>query len=321
MMMVSPCDDDVPKTKTVVVRQVWASNLEEEFAHIKSILPLHGYVAIDTEFPGCIYKDKCHYSNLTPSQTYATMKANVDALNIIQLGLTISDYAGNLPDLGTDSCCIWEFNFKDFDIEKDPHDPEAIRMLQRQGINFSKNRVEGISSKDFRNLFFNSGLIFNRMMVQWITFHGCYDFGYLMKILLARELPQDIASFGSAMSNLLGEDMYDMKHLMDFCCDGGFNGGLERLGKTLNVERVAGKTHEAGSDSLLTLHVYFKFRNDYLAENFEEEEQTLIMSMCKGVIYGLEDIIRSRPPPEIYYPCGLVCYYPLLVTTFDNVAV
>lgn len=38
---------------------------------------------------------------------YQTMRCNVDLLKLIQLGVTLSDEEGNLPDK-----CTWQFNFK-----------------------------------------------------------------------------------------------------------------------------------------------------------------------------------------------------------------
>lgn len=44
----------------------------------------------------------------TPAdQCYQTMRANVDLLNIIQLGVTLFDAQGNTPR----GICTWQFNF------------------------------------------------------------------------------------------------------------------------------------------------------------------------------------------------------------------
>ncbi|KAK2986952.1 hypothetical protein RJ640_004913 [Escallonia rubra] len=54
------------------------------------------------------------------------------SLNLIQLGLTLTDIAGNLSDLGTDKTCICQFNFSDFDAAHDASAPNSIELLRRR---------------------------------------------------------------------------------------------------------------------------------------------------------------------------------------------
>ncbi|KAJ7960730.1 putative Ccr4-associated factor [Quillaja saponaria] len=274
--------------KPVIVRQVWAENLDFEFSLIRKVRPHYPLASIDTEFPGVIYRpnvDKAFYSQMSPSENYKIMKANVDAMNIIQIGLTLSDSYGNLPDFGTGTGYIWEFNFRDFSVEGDRQNPNSIELLRQQGIDFMKNREKGIDSMEFKRQILESGLLFKTSGMTWVTFHSAYDFGYLIKILIRRELPLNIEAFMWLVDFYFGPRVYDMKYMMKFC--NGLFGGLDRLAKTLGVERVAGKSHQAGSDSLLTLQTFMKLlENFYLKENHGKRDWNL--NEFEGVLYGLE---------------------------------
>ncbi|KAK4276256.1 hypothetical protein QN277_019224 [Acacia crassicarpa] len=240
----------------VIVREVWASNLQKELSLIHSVIPLISFVSFDTEFPGTIITpkvDKHMYSKLPPTTNYSFMKANVDALKIIQLGLTLSDSNGNLPHFGTQNAYIWQFNFSDFDVEWDYHNVKSIKLLEKQGIDFMKNRKDGVPSGLFRDFILKSGLLLN-FHITWVTFHSSYDFGFLIKLLIGRQLPPNVHLFRQLVARFFGPKIYDMKHIIKFC--NGLYGGLERVSQTLNVDRVVGNNHQAGSDSLLTLQTY-----------------------------------------------------------------
>ncbi|CAL5358360.1 unnamed protein product [Camellia sinensis] len=283
-------------SRCVIVRDVWADNLSFEFGLIRRVLNDYPNVAMDTEFPGTIIFSDKHYSCLSPSDNYFLMKSNVDALNLIQVGLTLSDNQGNLPDLYTDSCYAWQFNFRDFDIESDDlRNADSIKLLKRQGIDFKKNREEGIDSREFAKMLLWSGLVYKRPSKRWVTFHSGYDFGFLIKMLTHRELPENLETFMAMVHFYFGGNVYDIKHLMRDC--NGLNGGLERVAKALGVDRAAGKSHQAGSDSLLTMETFLKllkmvdtsFINRLIQEE-EEEEEGVGGSDCRfrSVLYGLE---------------------------------
>ncbi|KAI3448271.1 hypothetical protein Pfo_004936 [Paulownia fortunei] len=249
----------------IIVREVWQSNLVSEFYLIQQSLSRFPFASMDTEFPGTVYHPagvpEHLRSSLSPSAFYAVMKQNVDALNIIQLGLTLSDAHGNLPHFGTGSQYIWEFNFRDFDSDRDLQNSESISLLKRQGIDFLKNKQMGIDSSHFALLFKISGLgmsSFRRNMM-WITFHGPYDFGFLIKILTGRKLPVDLKEFMMLVRLYFGVAVFDLKNMIRFF---GLHGGLDRVAKSLNLERAAGKSHQAGSDSLLTMHAFVELRKN-----------------------------------------------------------
>lgn len=92
---------------------------------------------------------------------------------------------------------------------------------------------------------------FSNSSLSWITFHGAYDFGFLIKILTRRELPCDMGSFLGMVRLFFGVRVYDTKLMMGSMS--GLRGGLERVAKLLGVEQTTGRRHQAGSDSLLNL--------------------------------------------------------------------
>lgn len=164
------------KVKEVIIRQVWAYNLEYEFNRIRQAIHQHHIVSMDTEFPGVIHSPKLHCHYLQPYDNYYYLKANVNALKLIQFGLTLIDIKGNLPGFGSNNTYIWEFNFRNFDDNHDPCNQDSIHMPCRQGIDFNRNFRNGVNSMRFTELMFSSGLVFSKSLM-WITFNGAYDFG------------------------------------------------------------------------------------------------------------------------------------------------
>ncbi|CAN0847318.1 Probable CCR4-associated factor 1 homolog 11 [Linum grandiflorum] len=271
--------------RPVVIRSVWAGNLVSEFSLIRDVVDKYPLISMDTEFPGVVMRaqgvEQSHRAQ-DATDRYAILKANVDALKLIQVGLTMADKDGNLPDLnlGTGSCYIWEFNFRDFDVSRDSHAHDSVELLRRQGMDFEKNRKDGVEAAKFAELMMSSGLVLDPS-VSWVTFHSAYDFGYLVKCLTQKPLPDGLTEFLKLVRMFFGENVYDVKHLMKFGAH--LFGGLDRTCKTLGVERATGKSHQAGSDSLATLHAFQKMREKY----FNGREDGAIDKYA-NVLYGLE---------------------------------
>ncbi|CAK8532379.1 unnamed protein product [Lathyrus sativus] len=267
--------------KEVIIREVLAYNLEYEFNLIhRAIHEGHFIISMDTEFPGVIHFPKTDRRHLQTVDQYRYLKVNVDNLKLIQVGLTISDSEGNLPDFGTNNCYIWEFNFRDFDVNNDLCNQESVDMLRRQGIDFERNFCHGVDSRRFADLMLSSILVFNKS-VTWVTFSSGYDFGYLVKILTGMNLPNQLEDFLTVIEVLFGKNVYDMKHMMKFC--NSLYGGLERVAATHNVSRAVGNSHQAASDSLLTWQAF----NIMMKTYFKNDEA----SKHAGVLYGLESAV------------------------------
>ncbi|KAF2313009.1 hypothetical protein GH714_008740 [Hevea brasiliensis] len=236
----------VPKGDSIQIREVWNDNLEEEFALIREIVDRFNYVAMDTEFPGVVLRPVGNFKNIN-DYNYQTLKDNVDMLKLIQLGLTFSDENGICPLVGPTTSAF--------------------------GSLISKNNEKGIDVNRFGELLMSSGIVLNDG-VHWVTFHSGYDFGYLLKLLTCRSLPDTQAGFFDLI-NVYFPIVYDIKHLMKFC--NSLHGGLNKLAELLEVERV-GVCHQAGSDSLLTSCTFRKLRDNFFSGSTEK---------YAGVLYGL----------------------------------
>ncbi|GMG98952.1 hypothetical protein Nepgr_000792 [Nepenthes gracilis] len=260
------------KNNSIQIRNVWNQNLEEEFALIREIIDKYPYVAMDSEFPGVVIRPVGNFKSIT-DYNYQTLKDNVDMLKLIQLGLTLSDEKGNYPTCGTDKYCVWQFNFREFDVSEDVYASDSIELLKQCGIDFQKNNEMGIDSNRFAELLMSSGIVLNDC-IRWVTFHSGYDFGYMLKLLTCRSLPDTQAGFFHLI-NMYFPMVYDIKHLMKFC--NSLHGGLDKLAEQLEVERI-GICHQAGSDSLLTCATFMKLKEEFFKGSTEK---------YAGVLYGL----------------------------------
>lgn len=73
-------------------------------------------------------------------------------------------------------------------IRDDVFAQDSIDLLKESGIDFDKFERQGIDIHRFGELMTVSGLALNED-VKWVSFHSSYDFGYLLKTLSCKELP------------------------------------------------------------------------------------------------------------------------------------
>eukprot|EP00744_Colponema_vietnamica_P006312 GILI01009183.1.p1 GENE.GILI01009183.1~~GILI01009183.1.p1 ORF type:complete len:396 (+),score=87.75 GILI01009183.1:162-1349(+) len=264
-------------SKSSIIRDVWAENLEEEFALIRELVVDYPYVAMDTEFPGVVAKPVGSYKH--PYEFYyATLRYNVNLLKIIQLGISLLNEKGEVPE----GCCTWQFNFR-FNLAEDTFAQDSIELLKTGGINFDHFCEYGIEITRFSELLYSSGLVLNPE-VRWLAFHAGYDFGYLIRGLLNRDLPDKDEDFNVIFHQLF-PSVFDIKFVLRQT-DIMHSAGLDFLADSLSVRRL-GTAHQAGSDSLLTGHSFFKLLRDRLNRQMPYH--------ANGILYGLrEDAAASN---------------------------
>jgi CCR4-NOT transcription complex subunit 7/8 len=252
---------------------VWAHNLEEEFEKMMKVLEQYQYVAMDTEFPGIVIGDK--------SSRYKELRCNVDALRLIQLGLSFSNDKGESPDM---SC--WQFNF-DFDVHTDLHAADSIELLHRAGLDFRKHKDMGIDPHRFGEMLMQSGMVLSDQ-VHWVCFHGCYDFAYLIKVLSGAELPQSRGEL-LELCDLFFPKRTDVKLLAK--TQGNF-GSLASIAE--QRELCAAGLHQGGFDAMLTRDVFFSLPDGVRSTAFSGDLFGLQEDESKDVEPGHE---RPEPPP------------------------
>lgn len=251
------------------IKNVWRENLEEEMFNIRSLLSRYNYVAMDTEFPGVVAKPLGSFKTQN-SFAYQQLRCNVDILNIIQLGISLSDEIGKRPE----PVHTWQFNFK-FNLENDMYCQESIDLLIQAKINFDDHSKHGIDIVEFGDLLTTSGLVMNEKIV-WVSFHSAYDFAYLIKVLTGNLMPEKEEDFYKFM-NVLFPTFYDFKYLLQLTEHQ--RKGLQEISNDLGLVRE-GTAHQAGSDALLTSQVFFKSFEVFLVK------ENIGNMICK--LYGIE---------------------------------
>jgi CCR4-NOT transcription complex subunit 7/8 len=257
--------NDFQHNQTEII-EVYEENFISEIKRISNLIERYPYVGIDTEFPGVVYA----LPNYTKDFYYQSIKLNVNSLKLIQLGITLSDVNGNHPK-GTHT---WQFNLS-FNINADKITPESLSLLHNCGINFETIYKNGINYDTFAEYLITSGLFLNED-IHWISFHGAFDFAYLLKLLLNDYLPDNEVDFTNQLS-LYFPNHYDIRVI---CKNNDkLTGGLNRIAQSLQVKRT-GEIHQAGSDSYVTVNVFHKIKANKIIDNE-------IFEASRNIVYGL----------------------------------
>ncbi|AMD20580.1 HDL164Wp [Eremothecium sinecaudum] len=169
----------------LLVREVWANNLTAEFASIRRLVDQYDHIALTTEFVGTIVRPIGNFRSKNDYH-YQTMRTNIDLLNPVQIGISLSDAQGNKPD---NTPSTWQFNFH-FDLTKEMVSPESLDLLKKSGVLFEKHQNNGVEPYEFAQLLIDSGLVLSES-VTWLSFHAAYDFGFLINILTNLPMPNN----------------------------------------------------------------------------------------------------------------------------------
>ncbi|KAL9689551.1 hypothetical protein QQ045_009937 [Rhodiola kirilowii] len=144
-------------------------------------------VSIDTEYPGVLLSSNKR-EDRNPEGECRMMKVNVGCTKLIQR---------RLPFLrGDNRMVVWEIVISDFDIRTYYSNNASIDMLRSRGLYFEFHRREGLLENP------SDG-------VTWVTFHGAYDFAYLIKAAEKR-LPETLEDFQLLVQYCFGTDVYDL---------------------------------------------------------------------------------------------------------------
>jgi CCR4-NOT transcription complex subunit 7/8 len=228
---------------------------------------------------------------------YQTMRANIDLLSVIQLGITLFNedgetppaHAENGPYQNSSTPCphTWQFNFK-FSPDVDMFNQESIDFLVSTGMDLQMHAEQGIDPNQFGSALITSGLVMTDD-IRWISFHSGYDFGYLVKIMHCKALPEDEVEYRRLLE-IYFPAIYDTKFMvksaqrfqtvngdvplsnaaLNILQSLGNKGGLEHLAEELGVKRM-GTPHTAGSDSLLTGKCFWEMRRIIFNGYIEDE--------------------------------------------------
>ena len=248
--------------------EVYEENFIEQIKLLSSLLDEYNYIGMDTEFPGTVF----HLENMTEDFYYKSLKINVDKLKLIQLGITLTNEKGEYPK--NYPYHTWQFNFE-FDKDTELYKDDSINLLKKCGIDFNKLKKKGIKHNTFAQYFMVSNLVLNPD-VHWVSFQGSYDFGYLLKLLINSDLPETEDAFTDLL-NTYFINYFDIRVIVKD--NDNLKKGLNRLAEVLDVKRE-GQEHQAGSDSVVTIDVFFKLKKKGLISDKKFDE-------AKNILYGI----------------------------------
>ncbi|XP_062201475.1 probable CCR4-associated factor 1 homolog 11 [Phragmites australis] len=260
----------LPPPFGVPVHAVWADNLDAQLGAVQYFAARARCVAVTVHYPGVVHGASQDQTMLTAEQRYAIVKANVDALKPLQVGLSICTHDGRLA--------AWEFNLSGFDPAVDPYAAHSVSYLAFRGLDVDAHRLNGIPMTRLTTALRFCGLVY-RPGISWTTYAGAYHVAYLMKVISGgNKLPGDMARFLGAVRRCLGE-VYDVARMAGDCQD--MPVGLERVASRLRLAPPLFSSQLAGAGSVLALQAFMILR----CHEFQGD-----LNRHRGVLQGLQAI-------------------------------
>ncbi|PRT55250.1 Poly(A) ribonuclease pop2 [Wickerhamiella sorbophila] len=267
-------------TSEMPVINVWSWNLGQQMAVLRQLVNQYRYISVDCKFPGLISRPVGTFHS-TSEYHFQTLRTNVDMVDVIQIGLTLTDAVGNVAP---GSPGTWQFNFK-FNAQQDMCSAESLEVLGQSGFEFQKHEQEGIDVFAFAELLLDSGLVLNDQ-ITWISFHAGYDLGYIVSAMLNKNIPVERSLYLSLVG-LYFPNVFDVKTLIKKYKLSDKN-GLHDVIQEFGIYRGSSYCL-AGADSRLVALCYFEVVR-LIGENNARA--------VKNCIFGLQD--DKKDEDDIY---------------------
>lgn len=226
------------------VVNVYSYNFEEHMYSLKENLVHYTCISLDTEFPGFIY-DQSNSSGTA----YERTKLNVDIMQLIQVGISLSTPSG-------DRCStVYQFNLK-WNIDIANYSAPSVQMLASAGLDFAGCAQQGIAHSDFSQALQWLGILHNPFYT-FVAFDGKYDFAYLVSLFSSdqygkKPLPDTVEEFMKYVTYYF-PCILDLKVIAASLFR--FNGGLRALDNALGNASLR-LYHQGGYDALVTTNCF-----------------------------------------------------------------
>ena len=165
------------------------------------------------------------------------------------------------------------------------YNSESVELLAEEGFNLDMNAEFGINPEDFGEFLLSSGLVLMDD-VRWISFHGGYDYAYLIKLMTSAVLPSEEETFFD-LQRLFFPHSFDVKYMVMQSRKVNqlqpIKISLQGLSEEFGIQRVPGLNHQVGSESLLTKDVFFEIRESL----FPSGSGTASIEEHEGKIWGI----------------------------------